>query len=173
MFLEHLSGFLFRSKILWVSFNFHCVKSIRIRSCSSPHFPAFGLNTEKYSASLHIRSESGKMRTKITPNADTFYTVFAGYVIWNLQEVLQNLFLTFKLSSVLACAKSNFTYISLYLIFLLNLLFIIFIFFSSLTIIHKICETNSTFDMKQRIAEKVQLLFFRRFLLVRTKRRLE
>ena len=25
----------------------HCVKNIRIRSYSSPHFPAFGLNTEE------------------------------------------------------------------------------------------------------------------------------
>ena len=25
----------------------HCVKSMRIRSYSSPHFPAFGLNTER------------------------------------------------------------------------------------------------------------------------------
>ena len=24
----------------------HCVKSVRIRSYSGPHFPAFGLNTE-------------------------------------------------------------------------------------------------------------------------------
>ena len=26
----------------------HCVKSIRIRSYSGPHFPAFGLNAERY-----------------------------------------------------------------------------------------------------------------------------
>ena len=26
--------------------NFHCVKSVRIRSYSGLHFPAFGLNTE-------------------------------------------------------------------------------------------------------------------------------
>ena len=26
----------------------HCVKSARIRSCSGPDFPAFGLNTERY-----------------------------------------------------------------------------------------------------------------------------
>ena len=44
----------------------HCVKSVRIRSYSGPHFPAFGLNTERY---------CGKMRTRITPNTDTFYAV--------------------------------------------------------------------------------------------------
>ena len=27
---------------------FHCMKSIRIRSYSGPHFPVFGLNTGKY-----------------------------------------------------------------------------------------------------------------------------
>ena len=26
----------------------HCLKSVRIRSYSGPHFPASGLNTEKY-----------------------------------------------------------------------------------------------------------------------------
>ena len=26
----------------------HCVKSVRFRSYSGPHFPAFGLNTERY-----------------------------------------------------------------------------------------------------------------------------
>ena len=29
--------------------NFPCVKSVRIGSYSGPHFPAFGLNTERYS----------------------------------------------------------------------------------------------------------------------------
>ena len=32
--------------------NFHCLKSVRILSISSPYFPAFGLNTERYSVSL-------------------------------------------------------------------------------------------------------------------------
>ena len=44
----------------------HYVKSVRIRSYSGPHFPAFGLN---------IQSECGKMRTRVTPNADTFHPV--------------------------------------------------------------------------------------------------
>ena len=29
----------------------HCVKSVRMRSYSGPNFPAFGLNTERYSVS--------------------------------------------------------------------------------------------------------------------------
>ena len=53
----------------------YCLKSVRIRSYSAPHFPTFGLNTERYSVSLHIRSKCGKMRTRITPNKDTFYAV--------------------------------------------------------------------------------------------------
>ena len=56
---------------------FHCVKSVHIRSYSGPHFPAFRLNTERYSVSLRIQSECGKMRTRITPNTDTFYTVLS------------------------------------------------------------------------------------------------
>ena len=39
------------------------------------HFPAFGLNTERYSGSLRIQSECRKMRTKITPNTDNFCAV--------------------------------------------------------------------------------------------------
>ena len=39
------------------------------------HFLAFGLNTERYKVSLRIQSECGKIRTRITPNTDTFYAV--------------------------------------------------------------------------------------------------
>ena len=55
--------------------NNHCVKNVRIRSYSGPYFPAFRLNTERYSVSLHIQSKCGKIRTRITPNTDTFYAV--------------------------------------------------------------------------------------------------
>ena len=53
----------------------HCVKSVHIRSYSGPHFPAFGLNTERYGVSLRIQSECGKMRTRITPTTDTLHAV--------------------------------------------------------------------------------------------------
>ena len=53
----------------------HYVKSVRIWSYSGPHFPALGLNTERYSVSLRIQSKCGKMRTRITLNTDTFYAV--------------------------------------------------------------------------------------------------
>ena len=53
----------------------HCVKSVRIRSFSGPYFPSFGLNTERYGASLRIQFECGEIRTRITSNTDTFYAV--------------------------------------------------------------------------------------------------
>ena len=53
----------------------YTVKSVRIRSYSGPYFPAFGLNMERYSVSLCIQSECGKMRTRVSPNWDTFYAV--------------------------------------------------------------------------------------------------
>ena len=58
-----------------ISLYSHCVKSDRIRSYFGPHFPAFGLNTERYGVCLRIQSECGKMRSRITPNTDTFYAV--------------------------------------------------------------------------------------------------
>ena len=53
----------------------HCVKSARIRSYSGLHFFAFELNTERCRVSLLIQSKCGKMRTRITPNTDTFHAV--------------------------------------------------------------------------------------------------
>ena len=47
--------------------------SVHIRSYSGPDFPTFKLDTEKYSVSLRIQSECGKIWTRITPNTDTFY----------------------------------------------------------------------------------------------------
>ena len=38
-------------------------------------FPAFGLNTESYRVSLHIQFECGKIRTRKTPETDTFQAV--------------------------------------------------------------------------------------------------
>ena len=44
----------------------HCVKSVRLRSFSCPHFPAFGLNTETYRVNLRIQSKCGKIWTRKT-----------------------------------------------------------------------------------------------------------
>ena len=59
----------------------HCVKSDRIRSYSGPNYPACGLNTESYGVSLRIQSECGKIRTRITPNTDTFHAVHIGKLV--------------------------------------------------------------------------------------------
>ena len=48
-----------------------CVKSVRIRSYSGPHFPASGLNTEN--VSLHIQSECGETEDQNSSESDTFY----------------------------------------------------------------------------------------------------
>ena len=51
------------------------MKCLRIWSFSGPYFPIFGLNTEKYSVSLGNQSECEKIRTRKTPNTDTFHAV--------------------------------------------------------------------------------------------------
>ena len=52
-----------------------CEKSVGIPSFCGPYFSAFGVKTETYGVSLHIQSECGKIRTRKTPNTDTFYAV--------------------------------------------------------------------------------------------------
>ena len=64
----------------WFERVFHFVKIVRIRSFSGPYFPAFGLNTKVYSVILIIHSECGKIRSRKTPNTDTFDAVFVSYV---------------------------------------------------------------------------------------------
>ena len=64
--------------VFLMSMKLNCVKSVRIRSFSGPHFPAFGLNTERYGVygvSLRIQSKFGKMRTRKTPKTGTFHEV--------------------------------------------------------------------------------------------------
>ena len=46
------------------------------RSFSGPHFPTFGLNTERYSLCFRIQPEYEKIRTTKTLNKDTFHAVF-------------------------------------------------------------------------------------------------
>ena len=68
-----------------------CVKSVRVRTYSGPHFPAFGLNTGRYSVYFRIQSQWGKIRTRITPNTETFYAVFKarerGCKIWGPRTI--------------------------------------------------------------------------------------
>ena len=55
--------------------NKHYVQSACVQSYSGPYFTAFGPNKEIYFVFLRIQSECGKIRTKISPNTDTFYAV--------------------------------------------------------------------------------------------------
>ena len=72
---------------------FYCVKSVRIRSYSGPHFPAFGLNTERYGISLRTQSECGKMRTRTTPNTDAFHAVQNHLLSWVIFFRLTHIFI--------------------------------------------------------------------------------
>ena len=53
----------------------HYAKSVCIRSFSGLHFPASGLNTERYIVSFRIQSKCGKMRARKIWNIDTFHAV--------------------------------------------------------------------------------------------------
>ena len=57
--------------------NLHYVKSVRVRSFPGPYFPAFGQNTERHAVSLRINSKYGNIRTRKTPNTDTFHVVLS------------------------------------------------------------------------------------------------
>ena len=63
--------------ISWCHSTIYCVKNVRIWKISGPYFPAFGLNTERYSVSLRIQSECWKTQTRKTSNRDTFNAVIA------------------------------------------------------------------------------------------------
>ena len=85
----------------------HCVKSVRIRSYSGPHFSAFGLNTDRYGASLRIQSEYEKMRTRITPNTDTFYAVSQ---MEKIKKHLQKVFKNNSLDVIIECKMETVNY---------------------------------------------------------------
>ena len=70
-----LSLFILHLLEVVISLYLHCIKSARIRSYSGWNFPAFNLNTERYSVALHVQSEWGKMWTRIALNTDTFHAV--------------------------------------------------------------------------------------------------
>ena len=71
----------FTCKFSCESFRFkHCVKSVHIRSYSGPYLPTFELNSERYRVSLCIQSECRKIRTRRTPNRDTFEAMMFQYL---------------------------------------------------------------------------------------------
>ena len=73
------------------SLNYNYVKSVRIRSFFGPFFPAFGLNTDRCGVYLRVLSEYGEIPTKITPNTDTFHTVYYIVVFCSNETLLCNL----------------------------------------------------------------------------------
>ena len=48
------------------------VKNFRIQSFSGPYIPAYRLNTKIDKVNLRIQFKCGKIRTRKTPNMDTF-----------------------------------------------------------------------------------------------------
>ena len=61
-----------------------CVKRVRIRSYSGPHFfrifPHSDWIRRDTTYSVPMRENPGKMLTRITPNADSFYAVYATFI---------------------------------------------------------------------------------------------
>ena len=78
--------------------NYHVLYCVKI-VYSGPYFPAFGLTTERYGIYLRIQSKCGKIRTRITPNRDTFYAVNDSK--FKISESLVSLELTSALNSSL------------------------------------------------------------------------
>ena len=60
------------------------------------YFPAFGLNTERYSVSLCIQSECEKIRSRKPPNADTFHAVLYKLFAQGLWRVSLKFFLEYS-----------------------------------------------------------------------------
>ena len=69
----------------------HCVESVRIWNFSGPYFPAFGLNTERCGESLSSQSKCGNIRTRKTPNKDTFHVVI-NFIEYQLVGTLSNVY---------------------------------------------------------------------------------
>ena len=71
------------------------MKRVRIRSFSDRYFLPFGLNTERYSASLRIQSVWGKILTRKTPNTDTFHVVTGITNITEFTYFIDSTYITF------------------------------------------------------------------------------
>ena len=73
---ENLKGLM--TKILLTNMLFATSSKVSVFGVILVHiFPhsEYGLNTERHGVSLSIQSKCGKMRTRITPNTDTFHAV--------------------------------------------------------------------------------------------------
>ena len=75
-FILHICyGCDYNSAVITDTNGIHCVKNVRIRSYSGPHFSDFELNTDRYTVLLCIQSEYRRIQTRITPNTDASFTV--------------------------------------------------------------------------------------------------
>ena len=79
--------------------NKHCIKSVRIRSFSSPHFPPFGLDTERYSVFSPSAGKCGpeklRIRTLFTQGSILARLKFAGiFMMESLNLLLTNALLS-------------------------------------------------------------------------------
>ena len=63
--------------VIDIGSSIYCVKLVRISNCSGLYFSAFKLNIDRYSVSIRIQLEWGKIRNRKTSYTDTFHTVIA------------------------------------------------------------------------------------------------
>ena len=79
----------------------HCVNCVRIRSYSDPHFPAFGLNTERF------RPYSVRMRESTDQNNSEYGQILRSAIFYNILLILQYLrILQYELYSPLPSNKT-------------------------------------------------------------------
>ena len=88
------------------------MKIVRIWNYSGPHFPAFGLNTERCGVYLRIQFANGKIQTRITPNTDAFHAVLNVKICYNDKTFANSSFMflieSFKCSIHLVVAKAHY-----------------------------------------------------------------
>ena len=69
------------------------MRNAHIRNFSGPYFPTFEMITERHFVSLRILSECGKIRSRKTPNTDTFYALYiSGSESRKLHKALNGVF---------------------------------------------------------------------------------
>ena len=95
------------------------MKSVRIRNYSGAHFPAFGLNTDRYSVFLRIQLECGPYSVQMRENAYQNNSEY-GYLLRSLLKMVLVLYEYFLLQQSFCRSVSLSLY--LYLYFSLSLL---------------------------------------------------
>ena len=56
-----------------------------------PHFPAFGLKTERYGVSVRIQSEYGKMRENVDQNNSEYEHFLSSVMITNQKSLFHEI----------------------------------------------------------------------------------